>query len=294
MPNPGSSSNADRYLSLLKKALLNELHVELEARLVAAASRLLAGQPFDRSELLDIRRSPWMKHLRKVRSEGWSIALKEKLSDGRVIDRHDLRFLSENCHTMIGRKRLDHLQHCLEVVVKEGVPGDFIETGVWRGGSTIFMRGFLEAHAILDRLVWVADSFEGLPRPTHQRDAGWDLSKDKSPSLAVSLEEVQELFARYELLDERVKFLRGWFKDTLPTAPIGALSVLRLDGDLYESTMDALSALYPKLSPGGFVIIDDYKALEPCEAAVHDFRRTHEIDTPMEAIDSLAVFWRKP
>jgi O-methyltransferase len=294
LPYPDSSPHAERYLSLLKKALLNELNPEVEARLVSLAHRMLVNAPFDRAELLDIRATDWMKHIRKVRSEGWSITLKQRLADGRVVERNDLRFLSEGCHTMMGRKRLDHLHECLDTVVKEGIPGDFIETGVWRGGGTIFMRGFLAAHALEDRVVWVADSFEGLPVPTRAEDAGWDLSKQKFPSLAVGLDEVQEMFERYELLDERVQFLRGWFKDTLPDAPIRALSVLRLDGDLYESTTDALAALYSRLSPGGFVIIDDYKALAPCEAAVTDFRKAHTIGAPLVPIDSVAVFWRKP
>ncbi|MET0411261.1 MAG: TylF/MycF/NovP-related O-methyltransferase [Polyangiaceae bacterium] len=281
-------------MSLLKKALLNELNPEVEARLLALAHGVLGNKPIDPREVLDIHASPFMPHVRKVRSEGWTITLRQQLRDGRIIDRPDLRFLSENCHTMMGRKRLDHLHHCLDTVVAEGVPGDVIETGVWRGGGTIFMRGFLSAHGIEDRDVWVADSFQGLPRPTHERDAGWDLSKEKWPSLAVGLDEVKELFHRYELLDERVRFLPGWFKDTLPSAPIRALSVLRLDGDLYESTTDALTALYDRLSPGGFVIIDDYKALEPCERAVEDFRRARGITAPLEAIDQLARFWRKP
>jgi O-methyltransferase len=291
--HPNSSPHAERYLSLLKKSLLNELNPEVEVRLLELAHGILGNEPIDPRKVVDIRRSAFMPQLRQVRSEGWTITLQQQLRDGRVIARPDLRFLSENCHTMIGRKRLDHLHHCLDTVVAEGVPGDVIETGVWRGGSTIFMRGFLSAHGIEDRNVWVADSFEGLPPPTHDRDAGWDLSKEKWPSLAVGLEEVKELFQRYELLDERVRFLKGWFKDTLPGAPIQALSVLRLDGDLYESTMDALTALYDKVSPGGFVIVDDYKALEPCERAIHDFRRARGIQAPLEPIDSLGCFWRK-
>lgn len=79
-----------------------------------------------------------------------------------------------------------------------------------------------------------------------------------------SLEEVQENFRRYNLLDDQVQFLKGWFCDTLPTAPIEKLAVLRLDGDLYESIMDGLNALYDKVSPGGFIIVDDYGDFEPC------------------------------
>jgi O-methyltransferase len=289
-----ASSLADRYLALLKKALLNDLNPEVEARLVAVAHAVLAGKPVDSRELIDIGKTDWIQHIRKVREEGWTITLQERLPDGRVIARPDLRFLSEGAHVMMGRKRLDHLHGCLESVCREGVPGDFIETGVWRGGGTIFMRGFLAAHDITNRTVWVADSFEGLPAPTLSQDAGWDLSREKWPSLAVGLDEVKELFARYDLLDDRVRFLKGWFRDTLPAAPISELAVLRLDGDLYESTIDALASLYDKVVPGGYVIIDDYKALAPCEAAVDDFRRSRDIRAPMTFIDDVATFWRKP
>ena len=115
----------------------------------------------------------------------------------------------------------------------------------------------------------------------------------KAAEIALSLEEVQELFARYDLLDEQVGFLKGWFKDTLPTAPIERLALLRLDGDLYESTMDALTALYDRLSPGGFVIVDDYYALAACQQAVDEFRAARGADEPLERIDRDSVFWRK-
>ena len=98
----------------------------------------------------------------------------------------------------------------------------------------------------------------------------------------------------YGLLDDQVVFLRGWFKDTLPAAPISALSVLRLDGDMYASTMDALSALYPKLAPGGFCIVDDYGAIEACRQAVTDYRNAHGIAAEMVPVDWTAVYWRKP
>ena len=109
--------------------------------------------------------------------------------------------------------------------------------------------------------------------------------------LAVSLEQVQANFARYELLDDQVKFLKGWFRDTLPDSPVEALAVMRLDGDLYESTMDALVHLYPKLSPGGFVIVDDY-GLTTCRAAVDDYRERHEIKEPLVEIDWTGAYWR--
>ena len=170
----------------------------------------------------------------------------------------------------------------------------FIETGVWRGGACIFMRGILKAHGVEDRVVWVADSFAGLPpgdpaKYPKESPAAFDQYAD----LAVSLAQVQQNFARYGLLDGQVKFLKGWFRDTLPTAPIGKLALMRLDGDLYESTMDALVALYPKLSSGGFAIIDDYNLVQSCNEAVVDFRRERGVQEPLSLIEGGGAFWQK-
>jgi O-methyltransferase len=194
---------------------------------------------------------------------------------------------------MIGLKRMQNLQECAETVLRENVPGDLIETGVWRGGACIFMRGILAAHGITDRKIFVADSFRGLPPPNaaaYPADAGDTLYQHSY--LAVSRPRVEQNFRRYGLLDEQVVFVEGWFKDTLPKLAAPAFAIIRLDGDLYESTMDALTCLYPRLSPGGFCIIDDYY-LDYCRKAVQDYRRAEGIVEPVEEIDGVGVFWRK-
>ncbi len=196
-------------------------------------------------------------------------------------------------HSMIGLERMNNIQHCVEQVLADGVPGDLIETGVWRGGATIFMRAILKAYGVTDRTVWVADSFRGLPTPNIKKypwDFGLYFSKFKT--LAVSAEEVRSNFERYGLLDEQVRFLEGWFRDTLPSAPIDQLAVLRLDGDLYESTMDALVNLYPKLSVGGYVIIDDY-VIPACARAVNDYRKEHGVTEEIAPIDNGGSYWRR-
>jgi hypothetical protein len=197
-------------------------------------------------------------------------------------------------HTMIGFPRLQNLRECVETVIADNVQGDLIETGVWRGGASIFMRGILKAYGITDRKVWVADSFEGLPAPDVEKyplDASSQLHKFRD--LAVSLEQVQENFKRYSLLDDQVRFLKGWFSETLPVAPIGKLALMRLDGDMYESTMDALVNLYPKLSIGGFVIIDDFNVVTTSNDATHDYRQVHGIASPITEIPGAGAFWRK-
>lgn len=200
-----------------------------------------------------------------------------------------------NAHTMVGVPRLDNLQWCVEAVIKNRIPGDLIETGVWRGGASIFMRGILKAHGITNRRVWVADSFEGLPKADSVLNAvDGDLSLHLRQDLAVSLNTVKNNFERYGLLDAQVQFLKGWFCDTLPSAPIETLAIIRLDGDLYESTMDALDNLYDKLSPGGYVLVDDYNALEACNAAIADFRKKRDVTSELQLVKGGAgAFWKK-
>ena len=199
-----------------------------------------------------------------------------------------------NAETMVGLKRLENVQYCITQVLQNNIPGDLIETGVWRGGTSIFMRGVLKAYGVRDRILWVADSFEGLPKPDgrYQQDQG-DIHWKSNPVLGISLEQVKANFARYGLLDDQVRFLPGWFKDTLPAAPIQQLAILRLDGDMYSSTMDALQALYSKLSPGGFLIVDDYSSTPVCRQAVDDFRAKHQVTEPIQKIDWAGVFWQK-
>ena len=286
--------NRARYLDLLKKSLLDELYLENEARILYFVNCVLEQRPLEVKPFLEIRKHPIYQVVAEGRERGGWYMFTTQTPDGPPQPRYDLRFAAETAHTMMGRSRMQHLHDCLDTIVREAIPGDLIETGVWRGGGTIFMRGFLAAHAIKDRVVWVADSFDGVPKSSLEQDKAWFLSKELHPYLAVPLEEVQHLFARYGLLDDQVRFLPGLFRDTLPGAPIDRLALLRLDGDLYESTMDALSALYDKLAPGGFVLVDDYGNLPPCREAVHDFRAQHAITAEIVAIDAEAAFWRKP
>ncbi len=203
--------------------------------------------------------------------------------------------------SMLPLGRLDNIENCIVDVIHEGVSGDLIETGVWRGGATIFMRAVLKAYDVADRSVWVADSFEGLPAPDPERfpleakvQQG-PVIKKAYDNLAVGLEEVKRNFQAYEMLDHQVHFLKGWFKDTLPSAPIRALSVLRLDGDFYESTWDALVNLYSRLSVGGYVIVDDYgeDSWTYCRKAVDDFRRERDIREPLLRVDSKCFYWKR-
>lgn len=197
--------------------------------------------------------------------------------------------------TMIGMQRLTSLQRCVETALADDIPGDLVECGVWRGGASILMRAVLAAYGDTTRRVWLADSFAGVPpadSANYKADRGIRLDR-AARILAVPEAEVRANFQRYGLLDDQVRFLPGWFKDTLHTASIDRIAVLRLDGDLYESTIQALDALYPKLSPGGFCIIDDYHAIHACQQAMTDYRASHGISAEIVEIDGTGVLWRK-
>ncbi|MFD6431499.1 alpha/beta fold hydrolase [Streptomyces venezuelae] len=248
-----TDANRDRYLDLMKKVLTNVVYED--APLPSEWSPDAAYDPISRSTGLD-----------------WP----------------------SKAHTMVGMRRLDNVQFCVEQVLREAVPGDFIETGVWRGGTSIFLRAALQAWGVTDRTVWAADSFRGMPDVTdgaHPGDAALGTHRFNDV-MGVPLDTVRRNFRTYGLLDDQVRFLEGWFKDTLPSAPVRELALIRLDGDLYESTEVALESLYPKLSVGGFVIVDDY-IIDVCREAVHDFRGRHGITDAIHDIDGVGAYWRR-
>ncbi len=213
--------------------------------------------------------------------------------------REEGKDLPSVAHSMAGLKRLMNLRDLCLQVLDERIAGDFIETGAWRGGACILMRGVLAARNEKSRCVWVADSFEGFPPPDKanypaDHASPLHLPFHQFPQFAVSVEEVARNFAAYGLLDEQVRFVKGWFRDTLSNIPANHFAIIRLDGDLYESTLQGLEALYPRLAPGGFLIVDDYGCFEYCRQAVTDYRAANGISAGIVAVDWTGVYWRKP
>lgn len=269
------------YLSLMKKTLLASIYEENSWQVVGALGGVTSFKSWLQSLVVKLA---WTRRLLLVKP----------------MDPHPDQW-GFFAYSMIGLPRLNNIQACVEDVIRNRVEGDLIETGVWRGGATILMRAILKAHGVTDRTVWVADSFEGLPAlkkedAVHADDAmevgGMNDGGPMRLGLAVSLDRVKSNFAKFDLLDTQVKFLKGWFCDTLPGAPIKKLAVLRLDGDMYHSTMDALNALFSKVSVGGYVIVDDYNCWPHCKQAVDDFRRTHDITDKIVEVDQYGVYWK--
>lgn len=271
------------YINLMKKALTASIYSESAWSTIEAEAKK-ETPTFSLQKIRDFFRYSLVKALAKksvmlIRKTPFDAAARDEGKDWPLFG-----------FTMIGNQRLDNIQACFDSVLADEVAGDLVETGSWRGGTTIFMRALLKAHGVTDRKVWVADSFEGLPVPKDQGD-GWDLSE--VDFLKVSLEQVRSNFEKFDLLDDQVEFLKGWFCDTLPSAPIKEISILRLDGDLYSSTMDSLENLYHKVSTGGYIIVDDYHSWPACRRAVTDFRANNGIESEIITIDWTGAYWRK-
>jgi len=285
--------STDRYLELLKSALVNELYLELEAQLLMSVLCSAQELVLDLPDFWAVRQDEaLLGQLKHAKQEGETILLELPESEKGGMVHGNLRNYTEFAYTMVGRKRLDHLQRCVEDILSSGIPGDLLEAGVWRGGCCILMRGVLEAHDCRDRRVWLADSFAGLPASDRGEDREYAMDASRLPVLAVTEEQVRQNFRRFDLLDEQVHFLSGWFDQTLPTADTGPLALLRVDCDLYASTRTVLDSLYDRVSAGGWVVIDDYGILPPCRQAVDEFRAERGIDAPLERIDGHAVCWR--
>lgn len=270
----------DRYLSLLQRALSRyEMETETSYTPVHAVHAPVSLRPV-------------LEAAQKILRKRSLDVVRVRPPDSR--SREEGRDWPRSAETMVGMCRLANLRDCLIQVFADGVPGDVLEAGSWRGGASIFMRGVLVAYGEAHRQSWVADSFAGLPEPEPGRypsDRGWAFHDFEE--LAVSLETVKANFSKYDLLDDSVHFLKGWFEQTLPNAPVDRLALLRLDGDMYSSTMQALDALYGKVEVGGYVIVDDYGGIPPCKQATDDFRRREGVEDPIVAIDWTGVYWRK-
>ena len=192
--------------------------------------------------------------------------------------------------TMVGLVRLLNLHELVKDIANHNIEGDFFEAGVWRGGASIYLNALNKAYCEGNKKVWLADSYEGLPKSSLPQDLEYDFTKYNE--LSIPLEEVVQNFKKYNLLSENVHFLKGWFKDTLPNATVEKIALLRLDGDLYESTMDILNNLYDKVVSGGYIIVDDY-ALDCCKQAIADFRNNRGITEEIIEIDWTGAYWKK-
>ncbi len=179
--------------------------------------------------------------------------------------------------TLLGAPELALIESAILTLEDQGVAGDYIEAGVWRGGAIVLMRALLYAHGIAGRRIFAADSFAGIPRNVSFRHDPVDAWPDR---WVASLDEVRGGIARFGLLDDRIVFVEGFFADSLPALAAERFALIRLDSDSYESVESSLVQLYPALARGGIIIIDDWHLL-PCRIAVDRYRSRHGIAEPI-------------
>ena len=190
--------------------------------------------------------------------------------------------------TLLSAAQLDIIEQAVLDIEQRNVPGDLIEAGIWRGGAIIFMRALLKAYGIDNRQIIAADSFEGIPQNVTFKHDPVDSWQDR---WAASLLEVKGNIERLGLLDDRIEFLPGYFADSLGAMQKRDFALIRLDSDSYDSVMTSLEHLYPRLSPGGIIIIDDWH-LVGCRFAVDAYRKQHDITEVIVARDGNA-YWIK-
>ncbi len=273
--------SAARYLELLKGALLDEHYLDNELRIDLLTTAMERGERPNPEKLRDPMRRmrPELRELEAARRAG------------------QLRTDTDGMpayfpYTTMGRHRLDHLHRCLDAVVSEGVAGDLVECGTGRGGGAIFLRGFLAAHEITDRSVWVFDEF----RSTTHASGGDPASVAGGrgfPNLLGDLNTVREAFHRFDLLDEQVRFASGDLGETLRADVPATIGLLRLGDGLGERAGEVLARLYERVTPGGHVVIDDYEIDPECRAAIDAVRSRLAVEMPLERVDWSAAAFRK-
>jgi cephalosporin hydroxylase/glycosyltransferase involved in cell wall biosynthesis len=278
---------AERYLDLLEGALLNEHYLENEVRLWYLLNCVELGRTPDLVRLQD--------PARYMRSEAENLARSRKTGTVQSEGNRTVFFP----YAAMGRTRLDHLRRCLEVVRTAPIAGDLVECGTLRGGGAILMRGYLEAFEMRKPSVWIADRFHttttaqlgGQGSPTGGPEPASNVPEAPVEAMG-DLNVVRDGFARFGLLDDRVRFLHGDYSETLPDAPIEQIALLRVSTTTYEDTWAVLTHLYPKLVDGGFVIVESY-ANGDSSRAVDEFRSSIGASTSLERVDWAAAFWRK-
>ena len=209
--------------------------------------------------------------------------------------------------SMSGVRRSDHFVALVSQAVSDGIPGHVIETGVWHGGLSLLAAKTLEVLGETSRRMYLADSFRGIP-PTPKDGKRYTAQDVKAQHIGIlnnnSALWVQDAAYRFGFTRDQLRFVIGFFNESIPrlikAEPGIGFAVVRLDGDAYHSTWDAITLLYPRLAPGGFLIVDDYTEWEGCRRAILDYRRKHDIRAPLTLIPHrqqewhIGAYWRKP
>lgn len=204
--------------------------------------------------------------------------------------------------TLTSPERIAALRDAVRHVVATGVPGDLVECGVWRGGSAMVMAATLQELGVADRDLYLFDTFTHMPLPgEHDVDvfgqhAGeyYDVASESEAFRYLSLAAVQDAVASTGFPRERTHFVQGMVEDTIPGQVPDGIALCRLDTDWYESTAHEMEHLYPRLAPGGVLIIDDYGHFQGSRKAVDEYVAAHGLQLLLHRIDFTGRLVVKP
>lgn len=201
--------------------------------------------------------------------------------------------LQPSKRTLLGRERLRNAGYTVLDVARRGVKGQIVECGTYRGGALAFMS-LVNKAVESKRFLWGFDTFKGLPPPSNLDGPG-SIGRGFTGDLLATEEDCRQTFGLIGLDMSDVRLVPGLFQDTLKNvkSEIGEISVLRLDGDWYDSTMCCLQELYDQVTVGGWVIIDDYGHWEGCKKAVDEFLKMRNISPTFKQTDYTEVCWIK-
>ncbi len=262
-----------RQLAVVKDALLNRHYLEDEIRLQLLTAK--GTSPPHPVALRDPVRNAQLAY-RALERQRFTAAGGDDAAASSFV-----------AYAPMGRAQLDHLESALDTVRTEGVDGDLVECGTGRGGGAILMRAYLDAHEVGDTRVWVIDRFRSSPEP----QLNPTLPERGVAGFQADLNIVRDGFARFDVLDDRVRFVQG------PPAALDEdgpdrIALLRIGWAAADDVRPILDALYDRVVAGGVVIVHCGVDADR-RAEVDRFRTDRHIDTLLQPVDATAVAWRK-
>lgn len=210
-------------------------------------------------------------------------------------------------YTMTSPERVFALCDAVRHVVRNQIPGDLVECGVWRGGSTMAMLKTLSANSCDSRLIWLYDTFEGMSEPGQNDVDCYGQTADRlleqsaenrtaadSVWCEASLDDVRTNVSSCAYPQNHLNYIVGKVEQTIPASLPDKIALLRLDTDWFDSTWHELVHLYPRLVPGGILIIDDYGHWQGCREAVDQYLQQHAPNLLLCRIDYTGRIAVKP
>ncbi|XWV24486.1 macrocin o-methyltransferase [Tupanvirus deep ocean] len=196
-----------------------------------------------------------------------------------------------NVYSMCDTNKINQTKYLLENIIKNGIAGAIVETGVWKGGMGMWMKCIIKYHND-SRDIWLFDTFSYFPNSQYPTDAGIHNITNILFENMPTPEDVKYNFKKMGLLDDKIHIVPGKFNNTLPFVDPGEIAILRLDSDYYDSTLYVLELYYWKITSGGCVIVDDYNNIHVgCKKAIDDFRSKYNITNPIYDVHNESIYW---